>query len=71
MLVVRFLCRRLVNFLLLSGIYIAVSYRIFLCTVTLRAIAAPSDHSALIWNLQRAPLVLLGVYGFSRVLLAL
>lgn len=61
--------RRLLNFFLLSGIYIAVSYRIFQCTVTLRAVAAPSDHSALVFNLKLAPVLLLVVYGFSMVLI--
>jgi hypothetical protein len=61
----------LVNFLLVSGIYIGVSFRIFHCTVALRGLATPSDRAALLYNLKVAPVGLAVVYLISRILLVL
>jgi len=60
-----------VNFLLVSAIYIGVSFRIFHCTVALRGLATPSDRAVLLYNLKVAPVGLCVVYLIARFLLAL
>ena len=58
----------LLNFVLVSLLYVGICSRIFACTAKLKELAVPTEREALLRNLKCAPPLLLAVYVLSQAL---